>query len=93
MFDFVWTTFEFIEVSETSSKVLVGTRLVYDTNTGHREVCICIISIQGCHGEILSLDIRHRQIRLNLALPSLSDSGSFRNQCQPQFCRKLNALN
>ena len=68
MFDFVWTTFEFIEVSETSSKVLVGTRLVYDTNTGHREVCICIISIQGRHGEILSLDIRHRQTKLNLAL-------------------------
>ena len=68
MFDFVWTSFEFIEVVETRNEVLVDTRLVCDTNTGHREVCICIISIQGRHGEILSLDIRHRQIKLNLAL-------------------------
>ena len=69
MFDFVWTSFEFIEVIQTPNEVLVGTRLVCDTNTGHREDCICIISIQGRHGEILSLDIRHIvKIKLNLAL-------------------------
>ena len=93
MFGFVWTSFDLIGVIETRDEVLVDTRLVCDTNTGHREVCVCIISIQGRHGEILSLDIRRRQITLNPALPSLSDSGSFCNQCQPQCFKLRNVSN